>query len=528
MKTMRPLRWARIAGSTACVMRMAPKKFTSNRSRACSSEVSSTAPTTAPPALLTRRSMRPALASTSATPASMDVSSRTSRSTRSVPAGTELAADLAVPKTRYPRPTSARAVAFPMPDDTPVTIATRPFMFLLRSLDDDCHLNRQMLARCLRFASLVQAGDLFHGNASATLLLPRGALRSANQLSYLAEVAQHRSPRRAWIVPGDRRQDPLVSRERSLRSAGRLQSARAAVAQKVHQQVEYPVHHAVPRRHGDDVMELGILLDAGLCVPHLRFLASQDRFHPIDLRGSGVLRGTRGQRRLEDPAHVEKLVDELPLVGERTRKRPDQRIGGEIANDRARALARSHEAHQLQRPHRVPHGAAADVELPGELALRRKLVTGLQVPERDLILDLPHHVLGQVRAADRLQPKQNTARRTGHRLRYHPAAFRRGSSPGPLAARVPPQVASIGARRAVSARRRRARRQSSHRSPHRRRPASRTRTPASAPLLPSLRRSKPALSPCIARRSSWWRRSGRRCRRSPRGRARRSRPRRRR
>src|SRR5438105_15875517 len=45
MKTMRPLLCARIVGSTAWVMRTGPKKFTSNNRCACSSEVSSIAPT---------------------------------------------------------------------------------------------------------------------------------------------------------------------------------------------------------------------------------------------------------------------------------------------------------------------------------------------------------------------------------------------------------------------------------------------------------------------------------------------------
>ena len=129
MKMMRPLFCARIAGSTACVMRTAPKKFTSNSSRACSSEVSSTAPIIEPPALFTRRSIRPALASNSLTPASIDAPSRTSSSTRSTFSGTALVSDLAVPKIRYPAATNARAVASPMPDDTPVTTATGPCMF---------------------------------------------------------------------------------------------------------------------------------------------------------------------------------------------------------------------------------------------------------------------------------------------------------------------------------------------------------------------------------------------------------------
>src|SRR5262245_1925456 len=120
---MRPERWARMAGSTACVMCMTRKTFVSNRSRASSWDVSSAALMKPAPALLTRTSMRPARSKTVAAHSSTEAGSRTSRRTNST-FGCVAASPRTVPKVRNPISASRAAVAFPIPDETPVTRAT--------------------------------------------------------------------------------------------------------------------------------------------------------------------------------------------------------------------------------------------------------------------------------------------------------------------------------------------------------------------------------------------------------------------
>src|SRR5436309_3547700 len=112
---------ARIPGSTAFTIRTAPKKFVSSCALASSTLVSSAAPVIEYPALLTSTSRRPALATTCSTQARTDSSERTSSATIVTPCDCALSGLRAVPKTLNPRSASSRAVAWPMPDEAPVT-----------------------------------------------------------------------------------------------------------------------------------------------------------------------------------------------------------------------------------------------------------------------------------------------------------------------------------------------------------------------------------------------------------------------
>ena len=81
----RPLPCSRMCGSTARVIRIAPKTLVSNSARACSIELSSAAPATPTPALLTRTSIRPDRSSTSRTTPATDSSSVTSSGRNTTP-----------------------------------------------------------------------------------------------------------------------------------------------------------------------------------------------------------------------------------------------------------------------------------------------------------------------------------------------------------------------------------------------------------------------------------------------------------
>src|SRR5215203_194852 len=122
----RPLPCSRICGSTARVIRIAPKTLVSNTARVCSIELSSAAPATPTPALLTKTSMRPDRSSTPRTTPPTDSSSVTSSGSNTTPSRVSSAVALRlVPYTVNPAPTSARAAASPIPTDAPVTSATR-------------------------------------------------------------------------------------------------------------------------------------------------------------------------------------------------------------------------------------------------------------------------------------------------------------------------------------------------------------------------------------------------------------------
>src|SRR5215212_3411407 len=123
----RPLPCSRMWGSTARVVRIEPKRLVSNKARACSIELSSAAPETPTPALLTRTSMRPDRSSTSRTAPATEASSVTSSGRNTTPSRScPIAAVRLVPYTVNPAPSSARAAASPIPADAPVTSATRP------------------------------------------------------------------------------------------------------------------------------------------------------------------------------------------------------------------------------------------------------------------------------------------------------------------------------------------------------------------------------------------------------------------
>src|SRR5438552_912370 len=121
MLTTLPAPAARIPGSTAFTIRTAPKKLVSSCALASSTLVSSAAPVIEYPALLTSTSRRPALATTCATQERTDSSERTSSATMVTPCDCALSGLRAVPKTLNPRSASSRAVAWPMPDEAPVT-----------------------------------------------------------------------------------------------------------------------------------------------------------------------------------------------------------------------------------------------------------------------------------------------------------------------------------------------------------------------------------------------------------------------
>src|SRR5215470_11240256 len=81
MLMIRPSRCWRMEGSTARVTRRSPMTFVSKMTFACSAVKASVTPADPMPALLTRTSIVPTLASTLLTPASTDASSLTSSST---------------------------------------------------------------------------------------------------------------------------------------------------------------------------------------------------------------------------------------------------------------------------------------------------------------------------------------------------------------------------------------------------------------------------------------------------------------
>src|ERR1041385_2703521 len=119
-----PLRRSLIEGSTACIIRTAPKKFVSNIRRTGSSGTISTAPARPTPALFTSTSIAPASFRTSATHARTFSSWSTSSFTGSIFSRFSIGSGFRAPaKTRYPRSAKQNAVSSPIPVLVPVTSA---------------------------------------------------------------------------------------------------------------------------------------------------------------------------------------------------------------------------------------------------------------------------------------------------------------------------------------------------------------------------------------------------------------------
>src|SRR6266702_3016397 len=78
ISTIRPARWARIAGRTRCTTRTLPQKLVSSCALASCTDEHSAAPARPQPAAATTASSRPAASSTAATPERTDSSSSTS------------------------------------------------------------------------------------------------------------------------------------------------------------------------------------------------------------------------------------------------------------------------------------------------------------------------------------------------------------------------------------------------------------------------------------------------------------------
>ncbi len=119
-----PFLCCRMPGSTALTILAVPNRLASNRSRACSTGVSSIAPISPTPALLISTSIRPARSWTQDTHPATDSSEVTSSGSISNPAASFPDGFVAVPKTWYPCTASSAAVACPIPREAPVTSTT--------------------------------------------------------------------------------------------------------------------------------------------------------------------------------------------------------------------------------------------------------------------------------------------------------------------------------------------------------------------------------------------------------------------
>src|SRR5438876_659782 len=134
MLTILPAPAFRMPGSTAFTMRTVPKKLVSNWALASARLVSSAAPVSAYPALLTSTSSRPVCDRTWSTQARTDSSERTSSANSRNCSGVARSGRRAVPYTVNPRSVSSCAVARPIPDDAPVinTVCVMTFLPTLR------------------------------------------------------------------------------------------------------------------------------------------------------------------------------------------------------------------------------------------------------------------------------------------------------------------------------------------------------------------------------------------------------------
>src|SRR5438128_5043335 len=170
MLMIRPSCCWRMAGSTARVTRSSPITFVSKIAFACSVVKASVTPAEAMPALLTSTSILPASVSTVLTPASTDVSSRTSSSTVLMPSLRRASAALRfVPSaarieayTVWPARCRVSAVSRPKPLLVPVIRIVLDILDLLeqRELCDATHsLHELSCIMQLKFRRYLVAAD---------------------------------------------------------------------------------------------------------------------------------------------------------------------------------------------------------------------------------------------------------------------------------------------------------------------------------------------------------------------------------
>src|ERR1700685_3285707 len=151
--------------------------------------------------------------------------------------------------------------------------------------------------------------------------LRRSKLCIEYDLFHVFNVPPHRGLCRFRIASLDGSQNPTVPGERLLRASFHLQRVFTRVAQQVHQGVDHLQHDTVTGSQGDAVVEFRVLAN-GRVSATLRFLLPvQNIFHLGNFFGGSVGGGSRGQRRFDHLAEIQKLgYQTLPAL-QRTGKR---------------------------------------------------------------------------------------------------------------------------------------------------------------------------------------------------------------
>src|SRR3990172_3027612 len=205
------------------------------------------------------------------------------------------------------------------------------------------------------------------------------------------------------IAPAaDRLEDPLVVLVGSGRPPGGLERLLAALDQEIHERIDDPRDGPVADRGGDRGMKGGALGQPRASRRNLRGLLFEDPFHFLNF----LLRGPPGRQArdagLDEAPRLEQLTDGLALGENDLSERLDQGLHGNPPDERPLARADLDEPQALQGPECLADGCAADLELLGEVALRREPIAGLEAPLRDQCPDLTNNLRVNARALDGL------------------------------------------------------------------------------------------------------------------------------
>src|SRR5215213_21319 len=158
--------------------------------------------------------------------------------------------------------------------------------------------------------------------------------------------------------------------EGDLRPLDRPEQPRLRIIKQPVDDLHDALHYRIVRGTGQEIVELGVLLRAGVAARHTHFLPAYDLLEPSQV----LRRGPGGRRprylRLEEQPRVHELLAKgghaVEHAGDRCHKVLDRNLPDVVAP----AVAALDETRHLELAYGLPYHSAAHLELLGELALR--------------------------------------------------------------------------------------------------------------------------------------------------------------
>src|SRR5215211_668219 len=206
--------------------------------------------------------------------------------------------------------------------------------------------------------------------AALSVFLSRPALGIESR-GDVFEVLYHRLLRRLLVVAADRLLDATVAFEGDLRALDGPEMPRLRVLEQVVDDLHNPLYDCIMRCPRQEVVELRVLLRAGLASLRALFLPAYDVFEQLQILRCGAGGGRPRYLRLEEQPRVHELLPEVAHAVEHAGDGRHQVFDGDLPDVVAPTVATLHQAGHLELADGLPYDGAAHLELLGELPLRR-------------------------------------------------------------------------------------------------------------------------------------------------------------